>query len=127
MLSRVMWRWDLRRRTGQALEGLGSSASDVAGRLRGYGVKGTPGSFEECALALFLQGLIGAEPRVSSVVVMHSSVLIYPDRERSWPVVVGLPRALRRFIEAFDRGIYTDLVSRRSDQPPAKASGPTPD
>lgn len=125
MLDGLLWQWNLRRRTGQALAGLGSSASEVADRLRGYGVTGTPASLEGCALALFLQGLIGSEPRVSSILVMHSSVLIYPDRAMSWPIVVGLPRALRRFIEAFDRGLYTDLVRRRSDQPPTRASETT--
>ena len=125
MLTRMLWRRSLRRRTGEALTGLGSSASDVACRLRGYGVTGTPGSLDECALALFLQGLIGTEPRVSSVVVLPSSVLVYTDREGSWPIVVELPRALRRFVEAFDRGIYTELLSHRSDEPPAKASETT--
>jgi hypothetical protein len=126
MLTRLLWRWDLRHRTEQLLAGLGSSASEVASRLRGYGVRGMPGSLEECALAIFLQGQIGAEPRVGPVVVMHSSVLIFPERAKNWPVVVGLPRALRRFIEAFDRGIYMDLVSRPSAQPPTRAQETTP-
>ena len=126
MLTRILWRWNLHRRAEQALIGLGSSASEVAGRLRGYGVRGTPGSLEGCALALFLQGLIGTEPEVGPVVVMHSSVLIFPERTKNWPIVVGLPRALRRFIDGFDRGAYADLVSHRSDQPPAKSSETTP-
>ncbi len=104
-------RRELRAHVAHELRALGDTHDEVARRLEGAAVRGTPGDVTDCALAVYLSAVVAADPRVRCLYVGPVRVFIRRDRPRWWPWIgVGLPKALCRFVEHFDRGAYPALV-----------------
>lgn len=103
-------RRSLTRQVGGLLEGLGSSGQEVAQTLASQGVQGNPGDVLQCALAVYLRAVLGADPRVRSVAVTDRWVNV----GTAWRThLVVEPPAVRTFIHLFDAGRFPELV--RSD------------
>ena len=100
----------LRAEVRQELRSLGASKDDVARRLEAAGVRGRPGKVADCALAVYLSAVVGSDPRVRTVRVLPSRVVIAPNTPWRRPLTVALPKALRRFVTDFDRHDYPLLV-----------------
>lgn len=93
---------------------LGDSPSEVARRLGTHGVRGVPGQASECAIARYLQAVVGSESTVKKVVVMERTLRV---RRTGWrpPLVVRMPRGASAFVRAFDAGCYPELVDIEAD------------
>lgn len=100
---------ELRRSVRGHLRGLGESAGTVAHRLRSEGVRGLPGEPTDCALARYLQAVVGSEMAVGRIVVKERMLCIRRT-DGGMPILLRLPRAAARFVRAFDGGCYPDLV-----------------
>jgi hypothetical protein len=105
----------------QLLEELGSTAEEVSRSLQRSGVKATPRSETDCALAVYLSAVLGSDPRVASVKVSSTAVIV---RRRSiWrpPTIVTLPAPCRNFVAAFDSDGYPELIRKTPDRRPNDA------
>lgn len=114
-MERRSERATVRRQTEQLLGNLGASPGQVASTLVEGGVRGLPANSRDCAVAVYLGAVIGADSRVRGVKVCKSEVLI--ERAGWWrrSVVVPLPTSVRQFIAAFDARTYPELL--RGDGP----------
>ncbi len=92
------------------LDSLGTSLDEVAGSLARTGVVGTPSDPQGCAVANFLQAVIGADPEVRSIHVSRSDVIIETAGWWRPRVVVRLPDPVRCFVAAFDERHYPQLL-----------------
>jgi hypothetical protein len=101
----------LRRSVRQHLDSLGDSPGRISDRLRAEGVKGVPGESRNCALARYLQAVIGAEQSVTSVSVFERSIRIRRPGFHP-PTFVTLPKAASAFIRDFDTGSFPELIDR---------------
>ncbi|MBO0747506.1 MAG: hypothetical protein J2O47_04105 [Acidimicrobiaceae bacterium] len=73
-------------------------------------MQGNPGDVLQCALAVYLRAVLGADPRVRSVAVTDRWVNV----GTAWRThLVVEPPAVRTFIHLFDAGRFPELV--RSD------------
>lgn len=109
LASGVRDRRSLRRSLEDLVQGFGTTADGVADNLAGLGVRGTPGDVTGCAIARYMQALVGAEPSVSEVMVSEHKLRV----TRKWgrfPITVSLPRAVTSFVREFDAGGYPQLV-----------------
>ena len=111
----------IRQQTRQLLRGLGDNAEEVANSLAAEGVHGKPRSPQGCALAVYVTAVVGADTRVSSVVVNDTHLSIRPASRWSPPIVVRLPRTVREFISIFDAGRFPRLLP---GAPPARPPVP---
>ncbi len=111
----------LRRSVRHYIQEIGDSPDAVAGRLNEEGVRGLPGEVSECALARYLQAVVGTEMSVRRVVVKEWSVRVFRTGSRL-PSVTLLPGPVARFIRAFDAGCYPELI----DGPGVLARGYAP-
>lgn len=120
-MERRSERATVRRQTEQLLGNLGGSPGQVAATLMGSGVQGLPANSRECAVAVYLGAVVGADTRVRGVKVCKSEVLV--ERAGWWrrSVVVPLPTSVRQFIAAFDARTYPELLR---DGPLATAGTP---
>lgn len=104
----------LRDQVGELLVALGANRSEVAASLCDAGVWGARKDPSCCAVASYLGAVVGADPRVRSLTAGQCRVKIVlngPVRFLPPAVVrVPLPRPVRQFIVAFDRGMYPMLV-----------------
>jgi hypothetical protein len=116
-------RRELGAQVSQMLRSLGDNEKEVAQRLQAAGVRARPGDPKECALALYLSAVIGADPRVRAVRVVPVQVRIKLDHRWRPPLTVPLPRTLRSFVVAFDCGRFPRLVRPRAE-PCAERSAP---
>jgi hypothetical protein len=86
----------------------------VAASLHIAGVQGVQKSNQLCALALYLNALMGSDVRVRSVTVGHCSLqinLVRPaDLRPGGRLLVQLPKPVRQFVTAFDAGRYPVVV-----------------
>ncbi len=117
----------LKKQTRELLGGLGSCRAEVAGTLRGVGVRAVPKDPRDCAVAIYLGAVLGADTRIKSLAVQSGDVKVLVE-EPKWfhlpnVVRVQLPKAVRQFIEAFDQAVYPDLI-REGCQRSAKAKSP---
>jgi hypothetical protein len=99
----------LRRSLEEHVQGFGTTAEGVADNLAALGVRGTPGDVTGCAIARYMQVVVGAEPSVSEVMVSEHKLRV----TRKWgrfPITVSLPRAVTSFVREFDAGGYPQLV-----------------
>ncbi|HVM63969.1 MAG TPA: hypothetical protein VMU14_03850, partial [Acidimicrobiales bacterium] len=79
-------------------------------------MRGTPGNVSDCAIAVYLSSIVGADPLVKTVLV--GSERVFVKLEGRWLFVgVSLPKPLRRFVAEFDREAYPALV-----RPPAEGA-----
>lgn len=99
----------LRRTVRGYVKSMGGSPEAVARRLNDEGVRGLPGQVSECALARYLQAVVGTEMSVRKVVVKEWSVRVFRTGGRI-PSVSLLPGPVARFIRAFDAGCYPELI-----------------
>ncbi|HEY3943552.1 MAG TPA: hypothetical protein VGL60_13885 [Acidimicrobiales bacterium] len=104
----------LKRDVRRLLAQLGDGRAEVAGALEAMGVRATPTSVRECAVARYLGVVLGADPRVRSCLVENTRVEVFTAPERTGrhnrPVRVRLPHPVRQFIRAFDRQMYPALI-----------------
>jgi hypothetical protein len=103
----------MKKEIGELLEGLGSSRAEVATTLQALRVRAAPKDPEGCAIARFLDAIVGGDPLVHSISVhrSHVKVLTLPKTLLRPPGVrVSLPLPVRHFVRAFDAGIYPGLV-----------------
>ncbi len=109
LASGVRDRRSLRRSLEELVHGFGTTPGGVADSLAASGVRGTPGDVTGCAIARYLQAVVGTEPSVSEVMVSEHKLRV----TRKWgrfPVTVSLPRAVTAFVREFDAGSYPQLV-----------------
>lgn len=107
--SGVRDRRSLRRALEEFVHGFGTTPDGVADSLTEAGVRGTPGDVTGCAIARYMQVVVGAEPSVSEVMVSEHKLRV----TRKWgrfPITVNLPRAVTAFVREFDAGSYPQLV-----------------
>lgn len=111
----------LKKQVSALLAGLGRDADEVAESLEEAGVKGVPKSNRTCAIALYLNAAIGADPRIRSVAVGHCSLLVDlaapPDFRHAGRLAVQLPKPVRRFVTAFDAQHYPKITRRTTEAP----------
>ncbi len=110
----------LRSNVRQMLGGLGDDAAAVAHHLEDAGVRGTPRDVRDCAIAVYLRAVIGADPDVRALDVMADGVVITPPRRWAPAISVGLSPAVRTFVVGFDRNDYPSLVRPRVGGTPAR-------
>ena len=100
----------IRHDTSRLLAGLGDSAEGVAATLTTLGVSGDPGWSNSCPVARYLNAVMGWDQSVGRLQVGVMWVLVHSERRWSPATVVAIPRAVRKFIIAFDSGKYPGLV-----------------
>lgn len=116
----------LRHSIHQHIRSLGDTPADVARHLEDHGVSGLPGRAGDCAVARYLQVVIGSETTVKQVVVMERTVRV---RRTGWrpTLVLRLPRAITAFVRSFDAGQYPTLIQARDgERRPARESSAQP-
>jgi hypothetical protein len=109
----------IRRQTSALLSGLGGDVDTVVEHLGRAGVRGSPTNAEHCAVAMYLQAVMTGDPRVGSVSVGNTSVMVSPPQVWRRSVAVSLPGPVRRFVEAFDERHYPQLELSDSAVPTA--------
>jgi hypothetical protein len=103
------------------LSDLGDNAENVAMSLRNQGVRGQPQDKAQCAIARYLDAVVGADRRVRNISVGTSELSVSGPHWWSAKLVIEVPSAIQQFIRGFDRYQYPDLVS-----PVRSASGGGP-
>lgn len=103
----------VRKQVDTLLTDLGHTSGEVAMTLRNSGVRGTPRDVHSCAVALYLNAILGGEAHVHSVEVYRTTVRVFAGRPRI-RMSISLSEPLQAFIQAFDRRLYPDLI--RADQ-----------
>ena len=110
----------IKRKTSGLLAELGNSPDEVAETLRVTGVQGVPRDNRSCAIALYLSALVGSDPSIRSVAVGHCSLTInlvaLPDSRPAGRLQVQLPKAVRRFVAAFDARQYPMVIREPSEE-----------
>jgi hypothetical protein len=122
-MKRIAERRALRAQTSQLLTALGDDADTVATSLATVGVRGQARSGDGCAIALYMTAVVGADHRVSSVIVTSTRLGVKPQSRWSPVIVVRLPRAVRKFIAAFDAGRFPNLLAVARPCPSGSQSG----
>jgi hypothetical protein len=107
----------IRRQTLDLLGELGEDVETVVNRLGTAGVHGTPTNAENCAVAVYLRAVMTGDPRVRTVSVGNTSVMVSPPQGWRRSVAVSLPPAVRRFIEAFDERRFPQLERSEGSVP----------
>ena len=120
----------LKKETGALLAALGQTPDQVAASLEQVGIAGVPRSNRGCAVALYLNAVLGTEPSVRGITVGHCSLLIDlvqpADRRPAGRLLIQLPKPVRRFVAAFDARQYPGVVRPRPVVDPvgSGAAGP---
>jgi hypothetical protein len=111
----------LRRQAGSLLAGLGDSPDEVAESLRSAGVQGVPHDNRSCALALYVSAVMGADPRISSILVGQCALqlgMVRPiDRRPAGRLLVQLPKPVRHFVAQFDAHTFPLIVREPPSSP----------
>lgn len=100
----------LQDQVGQLLDNLGPEVNDVAATLIEAGAQGVPRDANSCVIAAYLHAVLGAERAVHRVKVCSIGVDFVLGtwwRRRAW---VAHPPPVRRFIRAFDHGMFPPLT-----------------
>lgn len=105
----------VRYETRVLLEGLGSTADDVASALAHSGVHGIPLDGSSCVLSRYVYAVIGGDRSVRSVLVGSDGVRI-TARGPMRRILVPLPPAVQQFVAEFDRGTYVELIDGSIDR-----------
>jgi hypothetical protein len=96
------------------LVGLGSCRTEVAQALHHLGVRAVPQDPKDCAVAVYLRAVLGADLRVESLFVRSRDVKVRTDEPKRFHlphlVTVALPQPICQFIVAFDEAVYPDLL-----------------
>jgi hypothetical protein len=102
-------RRSIRRAVNDLVEDLGASHNAIADSLARHGVRGVPGSHEQCALARYLRAVVSADPETVTVSVPGPTVHVQLSKGRP-SIRVRLSSEVRAFVQAFDAGLFPDLV-----------------
>ena len=104
----------IKKRAGALLEELGRTPDEVASALEEMGVQGVPRSNSSCAVALYADALLRADPRIRTVAVGPCTlVLTLTSEDGTRPggrLVVQLPKAVRGFVAGFDAQAYPGVI-----------------
>ena len=104
----------IKKRAGALLDGLGRTPDEVAAALQQVGVQGVPRSNSSCAIALYADALLRADPRIRSVAVGPCTLVLTLTREDGarpgGKLVVQLPKAVRGFVAGFDAQDYPEVI-----------------
>jgi hypothetical protein len=92
------------------LAGLGSTSTEVARSLAHFGVRGVPADIHQCAIALYLNAVVGGDRHVRSVAVWNDRVRVSFGHLLGRAAEVPLTPCLREFIDRFDAFNYPDLL-----------------
>lgn len=87
---------------------LGQNSFAIAARLRDDRVRGIPKSTHDCAVARYLNAVLSADFRVSTVEVTRDWIAVRRAGRRG--VQVRLPVSLQEFISLFDSGYFPELI-----------------
>lgn len=113
----------LKQQAGTLLVELGRDPDEVAATLEAAGVRGDPRSNQSCAVALYLNASMGSDPRIRSVAVGPCTVLLDmappPGGRPAGKLQVQLPKAVRRFVAAFDARQYPEVTRPAATDAPA--------
>ncbi|MBO0693290.1 MAG: hypothetical protein J2P58_10375 [Acidimicrobiaceae bacterium] len=107
---------ELRRQVGGLLANLGPTSGAVAMQLRDSGVRGIPKDVHRCAIARYLNAILGTEAQIHSIRVEKNSVQVLAGRPRI-PVFIALPESVRVFVRAFDQRLYPELILNTPESP----------
>ena len=114
----------LRAETTRLLHDLGGSADEVATELETAGVKGIPGSGTGCAIARYVNAVMGSDPRLGPITVSNEAVTVLGRHWWTPPVIVPVPIPVRSFIVRFDREDFVNLTAAPAG--PRRTLGPGP-
>lgn len=92
------------------LSDLGNSPAEIAHRLSTLGVRGVPTDVNQCAIALYLNAVVGADRHVHSLSVWNDRVRVSFGRVFTQSCDVPLSSCLQEFIDRFDARSYPELV-----------------
>ncbi|MDA8298305.1 MAG: hypothetical protein M0004_17305 [Actinomycetota bacterium] len=92
------------------LSDLGGSPGDIAHRLSALGVRGVPTDVNQCAIAVYLNAVVGADRHVHSLSVWNDRVRVTFGRILTQSCDVPLSSCLQEFIDRFDARSYPELV-----------------
>jgi hypothetical protein len=101
----------LRNEVTTLLSGLGDSAEDVVATLAGEGVRGLPRDRNNCAIARYLNAVLGADPHLRGVVVGSSKLWVRRAPWWSAATLVEIPVPVQQFISLFDSDAYPQLLA----------------
>jgi hypothetical protein len=104
------------------LSSLGDSPAQIAARLEAFGVRATARDPRGCAIAVFLNAVLAAEPAVRSIKVTNKRVVVETTGRWSRDARVKLSGALRRFVSAFDESLFPALVRVEAQGSPPMAA-----
>jgi hypothetical protein len=90
---------------------LGGTAQEVAAGLATAGVRGIPRDRHQCAVARYLNAVVGADPQLGRVVVGSSRLWVRSRRWWSITAVLDPPIPVPQFNSGFDRESYTELTA----------------
>lgn len=93
------------------LIGLGGTAQEVAAGLADAGVRGIPRDRHQCAIARYLNAVVGADPQLRGIVVGSSRLWVRSRRWWSITAVLDMPIPVQQFISGFDRESYPELTA----------------
>ena len=110
MLRRRQGRAILRAQISALLEDLGPTAQAVADNLEAVGITGVPHSGSDCAVARYINAVVGPDNRLRKVAVGRYAVTVVGKRWCTLAVVAPIPEQLRHFIVRFDRHEYPKLI-----------------
>ncbi len=111
----------MRRAVSDLVDDLGATHNAIAESLANHGVRGIPGSHEQCALARYLRAVVSADPEACTVSVPGPTVHVQLNKGRP-SVRVRLSSEVRAFVQAFDAGLFPDLVEHPSSRSPRQST-----
>ncbi len=116
----------IKKQTSALLASLGETSDEVAAALREAHVAGVPRSNRSCPIALYLNSVMGPDPRVRSVAVGQCSLLISVasprDLRPAGRLFVQLPKPVRAFVAAFDNQQYPEVLRASPASQPLRHS-----
>ena len=107
----TLTRRDLRKAVRELLGSLGSDPGAIASSLTRLQVRGTPKSLNGCAMARYLQVVIGSEPTITHITISRRAAHLSRSG-RHLDLTLKLPEAVSTFIASFDSGCYPQLLDR---------------
>jgi hypothetical protein len=125
----VTSRRQLTRQIRSLLADLGSTHQEVASTLHRAGIRAVPKQPDNCAVAMYLGAVLGADSRIHSVTV--GSNCLKAATKQATPfyfygtMLIPVPKAVGQFIAAFDEGRYPELVREDAATHPRKRSAVT--
>ena len=112
---RMTLRSQLREQLDSLLSGLGPTDGDIAASLACAGVKGTPGSSRDSAMARYLNAVVSFDPRVTSISVTSSRIAIGCGPWWVRDLIIPTPSHVSSFLVRFNRRDFANLLASPVD------------